>query len=118
MAQKQTVIERLRAAEQYLSKLPGHGGAPYGWLRELISDAMQELQSESGELWLQTVTGLQSHVRMFVAGNMGLREMDLLLEILMLHRSWMRDESDKAADAVDPHVVGTGKLSTRDQSDT
>lgn len=103
---KHTVIERLRAAEQWLAKLPGHSGEPFGWLRTLVYDAMQELQSESGALWMQTMTGPQSHVRIFVAGELGPREMDLLLEMLRLTRSYMREEAAPANAGATPLAEG------------
>ena len=111
VANKLSVIERLRAGEAWLTR---HGGPPMGWVVELFKDAAQELQSESGALWLQTVTGRNGHVRMFVHGPFGLKEMDLLLEILQLTRSFMeRDAASTkeppAVDAVDPQVDNTGK---------
>ena len=115
--QKRSVIDRIRAADRWLEV---NGGAPMGWVRELLRDAAHELQSESGALWLQTVTGPNGHVRLFVHGPFGVREMDSLLEMLQLTRTWMvRDEqvalaSQPAADAVDPHARSTGKPTTRD----
>lgn len=89
---KRTVIERLRHADQWLA---AHGGLPWQWLRELVRDATQELESESGSLWMQWTTSPTGHVRIFVAGEMGPKELDSLLEVLKLSRSFM--EKDEVA---------------------
>jgi hypothetical protein len=88
---KSSVIEELRAADRWLyaNTVPA-----LGWVRELLNKAVQELESESGALWLQTVTSRDGHVRVFVQGPFGTRELDILLEVLQLTRRWMeRDES-------------------------
>src|SRR6185295_13819991 len=96
---KQSVIQRLRQAQIWCER----SGAPYEWIRQLCADAAQELESESGSLWCQWSTGRTGHVRMFVAGEFGPRELDSFLEMLKLSRSWMdeRPKEPPSVDAVD-----------------
>lgn len=99
MAQKQTVIDRLRAAESWLARLPGHGAEPFTWMLALVHDARQELQSEAGELWLQTPVAPGKHIRLFVEGAMGVNELDLLIEMLTMQRKWRQRDEEAARES-------------------
>lgn len=107
---KTTVIQRLRHADEWLA---AHGGAPAEWIRSLLRDAAQELESESGSLWAQWMTGRDRHIRVFVKGPMGLSEIDSLMEFLALSRKFAAawESAPQANCAVDP-VAGTGQIDT------
>jgi hypothetical protein len=91
--EKRSVIQRLDDADRWFQI----HGVPCAWIRELLQDARMQLQSESGALWMQTMTGREGHVRLFVHGPFGAREMDDLLEMLQMNRRWMHEDESPAA---------------------
>lgn len=113
---KNSVMDRLRHAERWFAS----NGPQWHWMRELVVDAQRELESESGSLWCQWVTGPASHIRVFVTGEMGPHEIDVFMEYLKLSRSYAAkgdkgnvwrfcevcggrlSESAPSVDAVDP----------------
>lgn len=92
---KRSVIERLRAADQWLA---ANGREPLQWVRDLLRDAAQELESESGSLWAQWMTGPHSHVRVFVTGEMNLRELDSFMAFLTLQRQFLAEDEAQTHD--------------------
>jgi hypothetical protein len=100
---KQRVIDRLRQGHQWCAR----HGPPYQWIRDLFADAAQELQNESGSLWLQWMTGRTGHVRVFVAGDFGTKELDALLKVLHLQREHMAEwEARKEPPQPEPAALG------------
>jgi hypothetical protein len=101
MQHKASVIQRLRDADTWLAV---NGREPLQWLRGLLRDAAQELESESGSLWAQWTTGRDSHIRVFVKGPMGLREIDSFMEFMALHRKFATAWEQKAPAATPDEV--------------
>lgn len=95
---KSSVIQRLRESEVWCRS---HRVPAYEWLAELLFDAAQELESQSGALWCQWMTGPQSHVRIFVTGEMGRRELESTIKLLSLSLSHIKE--DEHAVSIEPN---------------
>ncbi len=92
---KKSVIDRLRHAQRWFSE----NGPQWAWMYELSRDAAEELETQSGALWCQWATR-GGHIRIFVAGEMGIREIDSLMQYLELSRSYMREDQAESVAAV------------------